>query len=147
MDVVVNSTLVGVLGEIHPTVVESFGIDQRVAVAELDWAPILERCGSGAASVPPSTFPAIKRDLAFAVDRKTPYTDIAAVLERFDPLLSAFELFDQYEGGNLPLGKKSLAFHLVFEHPNRTLTAAEADALLTRLTATLQQRFGAEVRE
>lgn len=147
MDVVVGGTLVGVLGEIHPTVVEQSGVDQRVAAAELDWAPILERCGSGAAPAPPSTFPTVKRDLAFVVDRRTPYADITAVLERFDPLLASHELFDQYEGGNLSLGKKSLAFHLVFEHPDRTLTAAEVDALLARLTAALQQRFGAEVRE
>jgi phenylalanyl-tRNA synthetase beta chain len=147
MDVIVGSTLVGVLGEIHPTIVEACGIDQRVAVAELDWAPILAVCGSVAAPAPPPQLPAVKRDLAFTVDRKTPYTDIAAVLERFDPLLTGFELFDQFEGGNLPLGKKSLAFHLTFEHLDHTLTAAEADGLLSRLTTALQQRFGAVVRE
>ncbi|MBI4434839.1 phenylalanine--tRNA ligase subunit beta, partial [Candidatus Uhrbacteria bacterium] len=147
MDVIIGGVLVGVLGEIHPAVVERFGISARVAAADLDWAPILAACRSVVAVVPPPTFPAVKRDLAFTVDRRTPYADIAAVLERFDALLTYFELFDQYEGGTLPIGKKSIAFHLTYSASDRTLTAVEVDALQTRLVSALQQRFGAEVRE
>ena len=147
MDVIVRETLVGVIGEIHPTVVERFGIVARVAVAELDWAPILAACGAPCAIVAPPSFPAAKRDLAFTVDRRTPYANIAAVLDAFDPLLTNFELFDTFEGANVPSGKKSVAFHIAYSAPNRTLAAAEVDALQTRLTERIRERFGAVVRE
>ncbi|MDO8599111.1 MAG: phenylalanine--tRNA ligase subunit beta [bacterium] len=146
MDVIVGETLVGVLGEVHPAVVEQFRIDARVAVAELDWAPILIACGTRRDLGALPEFPAVKRDLAFTVDRKTAYADVVAVLDAFDPLLTHVELFDTFEGGGIPMGKKSIAFHLTYSATDRTLTAAAVDALQARLVQTLRERFGAEVR-
>ena len=147
MDVIIGETLVGVLGEIHPAVAEKFRIGARVAVAELDWAPILAVCGARRTISAPSAFPAVKRDLAFTVDRTTAYAEIAAVLDAFDPILTHFELFDTFEGAGVPAGKKSMAFHLTCSASERTLTAAEADDVLGRLAAKLRERFGAEIRE
>ncbi len=147
MDVIVGGVLVGVLGEVHPSIVEQFGISARVAAADLDLAPILAASGRHPSPEPPPAFPSVKRDLAIAVDRRTPYADIAAVLGSFDPLLMESELFDQYEGAGVAMGKKSLAFHLTYQLPDRTLTVAEVDVVQTRLVAALRQRFGAEVRE
>ena len=147
MDVIVGGVLVGVLGEVHPSVIEQFGISARVAVADLDLAPILAAVGTRTAPSPPPEFPSVKRDLAIAVDRRTPYAEIAAVLTAFDPLLDDAELFDQYEGAGVAIGKKSLAFHLTYRSPKRTLTATETDALQEKLLRALRDRFGAEVRE
>lgn len=146
MDVVVGETLVGVLGEVHPAVVEQFRIDARVAAAELDFAPMLAVCGVHPFIAAPSVFPAVKRDLAFTVDRKTAYAGITAVLEALDPLLTGFALFDTFEGGGVPMGKKSLAFHLTFSASDRTLATVEVDAIQARLAKVLGERFGAEVR-
>lgn len=150
MDVIVGDALVGALGEVHPEIVGRFGVEQRVAVAELDWNAILPRCRATRPAPPPSEFPPVKRDLAFVVDRMTPYAEIAAVLATFDPMLTDFELFDTYEdptGTSVPAGKKSVAFHLTWSAPDRTLTAVEVDRVLERLTEKLRERFGAEVRE
>ncbi|MDO8621662.1 MAG: phenylalanine--tRNA ligase subunit beta [bacterium] len=147
MDVVVGGVLVGVLGEVHPSVVEQFGISARVAAADLDLAPILAASGKHQSPESPPAFPSVKRDLAIAVDRRTPYADIAAVLAASDPLLTESELFDQYEGAGVAMGKKSLAFHLTYRSPDRTLTAAEVDTLQEKLLRTLRERFGAEARE
>ncbi|MBI4142698.1 phenylalanine--tRNA ligase subunit beta [Candidatus Uhrbacteria bacterium] len=146
MDVVIGGVLAGTVGEIHPSVVETAHIDARVAVAELDWAVVLARCGTLRPITQPPTLPPAKRDLAFTVDRTTPYADIAAVLDGVDPLLVTFELFDTYEGAGIPPGKKSMAFHLTYAAPDRTLTTAEVDGAVGRITGKLRERFGAEIR-
>lgn len=145
-DVVIDGTLAGVLGEVHPAVTEAAGVDVRVAVAELDWAAVLAACGQPKSISSPPPFPSVKRDVALVVDRTTPYADVAAVLAAFDPLLVASELFDTFEGGSIPAGKKSMAFHLEYRSSDRTLRAEEVEAIHTKLEQSLRQRFGAEIR-
>jgi phenylalanyl-tRNA synthetase beta chain len=147
MDLIVDEVLIGTIGEVHPEIVARFAIDQRVAVAELDLAPLLARCRTVRSITALPTFPPIKRDLAFTVDRMTPYADVAAVLDACDSLLTAFELFDTFEGAGVAMGKKSIAFHCTWTASDRTLTTAEVDTLEQRLIVKLRERFGAEVRE
>ncbi len=64
-----------------------------------------------------------------------------------DKLLVKVELFDTYRGAGIAAGKKSLAFHLVFENPARTLKAEEAEEILGRIKTLLVQKFGAEIRD
>ncbi|MFH1098400.1 MAG: phenylalanine--tRNA ligase subunit beta [Candidatus Uhrbacteria bacterium] len=147
VDVVVGDILVGVLGELHPILVGAAKIDGRIAACELDWAPILAACGAAVAPSAPPQFPEVKRDIAFVVDRKIAYADVAALLTTLDSLLTSAELFDVYEGNGIPVGKKSMAFHLAYRASDRTLTADEVNKLHAKLIAALGQRFGAEMRE
>ncbi|MBI2483094.1 phenylalanine--tRNA ligase subunit beta [Candidatus Uhrbacteria bacterium] len=145
MDVVVAGVLVGTLGELHPAVLEAAGIPTRVALADLDWAACIATGGAPTVLRAPSAFPAIKRDIAVVVDRRTTYADVVRVIASAHPLLSTCAYFDSYAGEGVPSGMKSLAFHLTFA-ADRTLTAEEVDAAGEAIAAQLQSQLGATLR-
>ncbi|MCK6460758.1 MAG: phenylalanine--tRNA ligase subunit beta, partial [Planctomycetes bacterium] len=105
----------GWLGEAHPNVVRAFGLDAAVSLADLDLEALLAAEGGVARMKPISRFPPVKYDVAVVVDRTTPAREVEETLQRVDPsLVREVRLFDVYEGKNLPAGKRSLAFSLVF---------------------------------
>jgi phenylalanyl-tRNA synthetase beta chain len=116
-------TVVGVVGEVHPDVLDAYGIAQRVAVLELDLTALLPRVPSPAAAKPISRYPSSDIDLAFVVA-----DDVAA--ERLDKalrqsaakLLTDLVLFDVYRGPGVPEGSRSMAFRLRLQATDRTLT-------------------------
>jgi phenylalanyl-tRNA synthetase beta chain len=147
MEVRCDDIVCGVLGEIHPFIVERASIDARVAACELDWGQLVVRCGQLGTVVKPLPFPSALRDLAVVVDRRTAYEEVAAAMQQADSLMTHFTLFDSYEGPGVPQGKKSLAFHLTYTSSDRTLTSDEVDGAHTSIIATLVERFDATVRE
>jgi phenylalanyl-tRNA synthetase beta chain len=93
------------------------------------------------------TFPAVKQDLAFVVDEDVPAGDLlTAVREAAGPELSEIRVFDVYRGGQIPAGRKSLAFRVAFQSPERTLSDEDAAAIRKRIVEALAKRFGAELR-
>ncbi len=93
------------------------------------------------------TFPAVKEDLAFAVDESVPAGDlIAAAREAAGPELRDMRVFDVYRGEQVGPGKKSLAFAVTFQSAERTLSDEDAAVLRGRIVAALRDRFGAELR-
>ncbi|MEY4744774.1 MAG: hypothetical protein RL272_719 [Candidatus Parcubacteria bacterium] len=144
--IVVEGETFGMMGEIHPKVLAAFGIDRRVAVLDFDLAVLLARCGLSKQYVPIPLFPPVKRDLALVVGERVEYGDLEGSLKNGSPLLKGAELFDIYRGASLGEGKKSLAVHLTFATPERTLTAEEIDAEVARMTKDLQEKYGAAVR-
>jgi phenylalanyl-tRNA synthetase beta chain len=93
------------------------------------------------------TFPAIKEDLAFVVDEAVPAGGlIAAAREAAGPELRAMRVFDVYRGEQVGPGKRSIAFSVVFQSPERTLSDEDAAVLRGRIVAALRERFGAELR-
>ena len=93
------------------------------------------------------TFPAVKQDLAFAVDESVAAGDlIAAAREAAGPELRELRVFDVYRGEQVGEGRKSVALRLAFQSPERTLSDEDAAALRERIVAALAERFGAELR-
>jgi phenylalanyl-tRNA synthetase beta chain len=93
------------------------------------------------------TYPAIKQDLAFAVDEDVPAGALVeAAREAAGPELASMRVFDVYQGDQIAPGKKSLAFSVEFRSPERTLSEEDASALRGRIVAALAERFGAELR-
>lgn len=137
---------VGVMGEIHPAILKRFKIERRVAAVSLDAATLFSYATSRKAYRSIPEFPPVKRDVAFVIDRRREHAEVAAALESADPLLSHTSVFDVFEDAKLGEGKKSMAYHLEFSSPERTLTAAEVDAIMDRIRATLKKDFGAELR-
>jgi phenylalanyl-tRNA synthetase beta chain len=125
--------VVGVVGEVHPDVLEAYGIAQRVAVLELDLTTLLARIPSAGAAAPISRYPSSDIDLSFVV-----VDDVAA--ERLDKalrqaastLLAGLTLFDTYRGPGVAEGSRSLAFRLRLQASNRTLTDAEVAEVRNR---------------
>jgi phenylalanyl-tRNA synthetase beta chain len=129
-------------------VISGNGIKKETAILEISFAKLYSLVKSlpPKVYVKPNKYPALTRDLAFVVDSKALYNHIKDEIESFDHLISSVELFDVYEGSNLPKGMKSLAFHIDYESSDRTLEAAEVDAVQNRLIDHLEKRFEAKVR-
>ncbi|HTM68991.1 MAG TPA: phenylalanine--tRNA ligase subunit beta [Candidatus Binatia bacterium] len=137
---------VGWVSETHPDVCRKFGIDGRVAAFEAPLAKFLAHRSTHAKYAAIPQFPPVKRDLAFVLGERTEYGDVEASLRQGSALLKEVELFDVYRGKNLGDGKKSLAVHLTFSTPERTLTTEEIDAEIACLTQGVADKFGATVR-
>jgi phenylalanyl-tRNA synthetase beta chain len=137
----------GILGEVHPLVVEAFGLPaERVAVAELDLAAF-------PALIQPETYqpvtrlPATTQDLAVIVDEETPAGQVQRLItETGGKLLSDVTLFDVYRGKPIPEGKKSLAYRLTFQPLDKTLTEDEVTKLREKIEKRLTRDAGAEFR-
>jgi phenylalanyl-tRNA synthetase beta chain len=136
----------GIVGEIAPRTLAQFKIERRVAVLDLDFVALCEWASEAKSYVPVPEFPAVKRDLAFLIERHRTHAEISAKLSAADPQLTKVELFDVFEDPKLGVGLKSMAYHLEFSAADRTLTAEEVEASLERIRQTLRQEFGAEPR-
>jgi phenylalanyl-tRNA synthetase beta chain len=144
-EIVVDGTVVGHAGELHPSVCEELGIPARTSAMELDLDAIPF---PGVTEAPKfSTYPAALIDVALVVGEATPADDVRVALsEGAGPLLESIRLFDVYTSDTLGDGKKSLAFSLTFRAPDRTLTGEEAIAARDAAVAVARERFGATLR-
>ena len=95
----------------------------------------------------PSRFPPVIRDIALVFDADTPAQAVFDAMEAEKPaIVRAVRLFSVYRGSGLPARTKSLAFRVVMQHTERTLTDAEADAARDALVALLGRKFSAKLR-
>ena len=95
----------------------------------------------------PSKYPPVVRDMALLFDANTPVQAVFdAIQAENPPIVRAVRLFSLYRGESLPAGRKSLAFRVVMQHTERTLTDAEADAARDALVALLGRKFSAILR-
>jgi len=116
-------------------------------VFELDVDALVERVPELVVYEDVITYPAIKQDLAFVIDEDVPAGELVATArEAAGPHLRSMEVFDVYRGDQIALGKKSLAFSVEFQSPERTLSDDDAAALRGRIVEALEERFGAELR-
>ncbi len=140
-----NQRIIGWLGELHPQLVASYELARAPLLFELALDPLLP------CSIPhfvePSRFQPIRRDLAFLVDEHLP---VAALLQCLHDARAAhvteLELFDLYRGSGVPSGKKSVAFRVVIQDTERTLTDADLETTTAALVAAVSSAYGAELR-
>ena len=140
---------IGVVGELHPDVVDRAGLKSRAVVFELD----VDALASVVPDVPRAKalprFPAVRRDFALVLDEDVPAADLSAALadvEAARPLLEDVEIFDVYQGKGIPAGKRSVAVSVLLRATDRTLTDDEVQAVAKALLDDARARFGAEVR-
>jgi phenylalanyl-tRNA synthetase beta chain len=132
----------GWLGELHPSLLEG-----EWGAFELDLAALFSAVPERLVYDDVITFPALHQDLAFVVEENVLAGDlIAAAREAAGAELREMRVFDVYRGGQIPEGKKSIAFSVAFQSPERTLSDEDARALRERVVAALAERFGAELR-
>lgn len=149
--ILLNDTPIGWMGEIHPLVVERFDLrlnpGQAVLAADIDLEAIIPALPHAYPYTPLSTYPAVHEDLALIVDKSmTAATVTAALREAGGALLQDIALFDVYEGQQVPPGKKSLAYHLTFQSPTKTLADKEVSKTRARILKLLENKIGAHLR-
>jgi phenylalanyl-tRNA synthetase beta chain len=136
----------GYLGEMHPTVAAGLKIEGRLVAFEIDLEPLLESSRTPRAQALPR-FPAVERDLAAVVEEHVAAGSLLSVIkEAAGDLLENARAFDEYHGPQVPEGHKSIAFTLTFRSPERTLTDAEVDKVMTQIKSALEKRHQARFR-
>lgn len=147
-DVFVAEEGVGSIYELNPFTADKFGLKSvRTAILEINLSifaglPIKEKKYK---KIP--QFPAMIRDMSFVVDKKIVHSQIADAVKGIDNLLDEIELFDVYEGKNLPENKKSLAYRFIFSDPDKTLNTDDVDAVMKKIETKLKKEFGIEIRK
>lgn len=91
-------------------------------------------------------YPSVTRDIAIIVSQGVAYADISETINTVSPLIVDVELFDVYTGKNIGAGQRSLAFHITFRAPDKTLEAGEVDKIFEKVVKKLEEKFKAELR-
>jgi len=146
-DVFLDGEKAGSAGRLHPDVREAFDIAGEVYLFELDFAPFVRAFLRETRYRPFARNPSVQRDLALVLDEQV---SCAAVMDRMralvDRRVTDMELFDRYQGPQLPDGKKSMAFRITYQDPERTLTDEEVNELQQKLLGQLLPGLGAQLR-
>jgi phenylalanyl-tRNA synthetase beta chain len=144
--VILEGRQLGYLGELHPTVGADLKVGGRLVAFEIDVEPVLASSRSPRAQ-PLPRFPAVERDLAVVVEEPVAAGSLlASIKESGGDLLENARAFDEYHGAQVPEGHKSIAFTLTFRSPERTLTDAEVDRVMTEIRSALEKRQQARFR-
>lgn len=142
-----GSTILGVFGILKHRAGTILGLEEQNAFyAELSLDALLERIPS-VTFKEFSRFPSIRRDIAVLVDSNVTAGQLQAIIaENGGPLLKGIVVFDSFEGGSLPAGKKSVGFSMEFVSPDRTLQGEEIDVVVSSIEAALATRAGGILR-
>ncbi len=136
------------LGVVKRSVLKEFSIKQQVLFADFNWQNILQLTGNKKIKVSDlPKFPAVKRDLALLLDTKVEFKEIYNLAFQSErKLLKNVDLFDVYEGENLPEGKKSYAVSFILQDENKTLNDKQIDKIMQKLQQTFEKNVAAELR-
>ena len=126
-----DGTKVGEVGELHPHVNEHLGFPEHSAAMELDLTALLPALDDKPVQAKPiATFPPVRQDLAFTVPNTVTSDQLSdAIREAAGDNLESIELFDVFTGDQVGEGKKSLAYAVVFRSAEKTLEAADSEAI------------------
>ncbi len=143
----VGGACLGVMGQIHPLVMENYNTNAEIYTVELDVPALLVHKGGLTQYKPLAKFPAVSRDLALVCEEAVTAAQLeACIREGIGGLLESIELFDVYRGTQLGEGRKSVAYTITMRDRTRTLTDADADAAVCRALALLEKNTGAVLR-
>jgi len=145
----VGDEIIGWLGELHPKVKENFDFfDAPILAADLDLEKLFSLRPKDCDAKPLAQYPPVIEDLAMIVDEKMVSEDIEKVIYKTGGfLLQSVDLFDIFQGDQIGGGKKSMAYRLTYQAPNRTLTDKDVSKLRNRIIQQLEKELGAKVRK
>jgi phenylalanyl-tRNA synthetase beta chain len=143
-----GDTRLGVFGEMHPLVYERFDLGTApVICADFDLQTLLPLVPARFETSGVPTFPPVLEDLAMVVEESVPSGTVADLIGKTGgALVSSVRLFDVFRGGQVGAGKKSLAYSITYQAPDRTLTDAEVAALRQKIVKRLERELGASLR-
>ena len=135
------------LGIVKKSILKSFGIKQEVFFADFNWALILKLISTKIKYTEIPKYPEVRRDLALLIDQNVTYDSIYSIARQSEKtLLKDINLFDVYEGQNLPEGKKSYALSFTIQDNSKTLTDAQIDKIMNKLQTNFDTELGASLR-
>ena len=141
-----NDTIVE-FGTVKKSILKHFDIKQEVFYADFNWNLILKLIGSKIKFTDITKYPEVRRDLALLLDKNIAFDAIYNLSRQTEKsLLKNINLFDVYEGKNLPEGKKSYAISFTLQDNSKTLTDEQIDKIMTKLQKNFENELGASLR-
>ena len=136
------------MGTVSHKLLKKMDIDQDVFYADINWNNLMRAIKKNETLYHDiSKFPSVSRDLALLIDKSVEFEQIEQIARQTEKkLLKSVELFDVYEGKNLPEGKKSYAVNFILQDETKTLNDKQIEAIMTKLINNLKQKLGAELR-
>ena len=135
-------------GLVKKSVLKHFGISQNVLFADFNWDNVIEMAKHNKikfTEIP--KYPEVRRDFALLLDHSVSFEDIHTIAKQTEKqLLKNVNLFDVYEGKNLPEGKKSYAVSFTLQDEHKTLNDKQIDKIMSKLQANFEGKLGAELR-
>lgn len=142
-----GDVMLGVLGQVHPTVAQNYDVNTAIYAAELDFDQIFERMTPEKLYTPLPKFPATTRDFSFVCEEAL---EVGAIMEEMSKaggkLVESVALFDIYRGPQVGEDKKSVSMRVTLRASDRTLTVEEADKTSEKILRALNQRFHITLR-
>ena len=140
-----GETIIGWIGQLHPRLQRTLGLDVDVVGFEVDYEPLAVRAVPTSRAM--SRYPSVRRDLALIAPQSTPWQALRDTVESAaGPLLREVVLFDRYVGQGVETGFKSLAIGLIVQDSSRTLADRDVDQLVAAVLAALEQVHGVRIR-
>jgi phenylalanyl-tRNA synthetase beta chain len=135
------------MGTVKKSVLKYFDIKQEVLYAEFNWDLIIKLLSNKIKFNPIPKYPEVRRDFALLVDSATAFESIYNIARQTEKsLLKEINLFDVYEGKNLPEGKKSYAVSFILQDTTKTLTDTQIDKIMSKLQSNFETELGAQLR-
>ena len=135
-------------GLVKKSVLKHFGISQNLLFADFKWDNVLEIAKHNSIKFKPiPKYPKVRRDFALLIDNTVSFEDIYTIAKQTEKqLLKNVNLFDVYEGKNLPEGKKSYAVSFILQDEHKTLTDKQIDKIMSKLQSNFESKLTAELR-
>lgn len=135
-------------GIVKKSILKAFSIDQTVYYADFNWDNLLEVATRNKIKFSPiPKYPAVRRDFALLIDKNVTFDSLFKIARQTEKsLLKDVNLFDVYEGKNLPEGKKSYAVSFLLQDANKTLTDKQVDKIMSKLQHRFEKELGASLR-
>lgn len=134
-------------GVVKKSILKHFGIKQEVFYADFNWAAVLKLMSSKIKYNDIPKYPEVRRDLALLIDQSVTYDSIYKIARQTEKsLLKDINLFDVYEGQNLPEGKKSYALSFTIQDSTKTLEDVQIDKIMDKLKKNFETELGASLR-
>lgn len=134
-----KSTVIGTLGEVHPQILNNFGIEQRVIVFDLDFNQLVKLATAQKTYQPIPKYPPVVEDLTFKVEPQVLTGDLIAVIKSISPLIRQADFINAYQNFQ--------TFRVTYQNPQKTLTEKEIHAVRNKIQEELQKTFRATLKE
>ena len=136
------------MGVLSHRILKMFGLENDVYYAEIDWNQLMKLVRKNKLEYTEiSKYPSVSRDLALLLDSNVEFAQIEQIARQTEKkLLKKVELFDVYQGKNLPEGKKSYAVNFILQDDSKTLNDKAIDAIMQKLIKNLTTQLNAELR-
>ena len=138
---------IGIIGELHPTVLKNYSVGAKAYIAVLDIRELNEMSNNNIQYKALPKFPAVTRDMALIANDAVTVGEIEKIIKKCSgKILEDVKLFDVYKGEQIEKGKKSLAFSVIYRADDRTLTDDEISAVFDKTIKQIAEKTGAQLR-